>query len=739
MKLKSVSFTLLFIFLSLNSFSQFKPNVVDSLSALANSKDKKVRVDALINLTRLVWEFDLDSSFYYAQQALQVAIKSNDTKLLGDAYNNQGNAYLMNRRSEEALPWYEKALELRRKTGNQDGVIGTLHNFGVVYQQMNKYSESINSFKEAADVSEATKDFQSQAYMLMMVASNYKQINDNNKALEYAIQAASIFLQLDIKPGVGYSYNFIGSLHKDLNNSHLALEYYLKAYEIYEGLGDIKGLITSYNNLGIAYIDLNDDAKALEFYTKSLELSKSTQDQEGQAIAYNNIGHLRSKMRNFTEALVSYEKSIEISQKISDFPSIMNTYNNIAWVYFHSGNIAKAKDFVLKALTYSNKTPNLFYSAESHEILSKIYSSNGEYKKGFYHLSQLLSIKDSLFKSSSNEKYMEMQVRFETERKEKEIELLIKNDEIKNLQLQRQNTFNIYWAIITAIFVASGIFITFNLRAKQKVNKLLIQNNIQLEETNLKLTQSEQHLKELNVTKDRFFSLIAHDLKNPFNALLGFSELLNSNYGNYSEAESKELIKIIYDSSQNLYKLLDNLLQWSRSQLGNIMFSPELFPLLSVVDEELDLLRPVANQKELNLSVQIEEYLLVLADKNLVGVIVRNLVSNAIKFSNPHDQIIIAAMEQDNLVVISVADTGIGIDKDNLDKLFRLDSNFTSKGTADEKGTGLGLILCKEFVEKNGGTIWVESNKDKGSIFYFTLPSIRSSRNNPEKLVSTNS
>jgi signal transduction histidine kinase len=122
-----------------------------------------------------------------------------------------------------------------------------------------------------------------------------------------------------------------------------------------------------------------------------------------------------------------------------------------------------------------------------------------------------------------------------------------------------------------------------------------------------------------------------------------------------------------------------------------------------------------------------------------VGVIVRNLVSNAIKFSNPHDQIIIAAMEQDNLVVISVADTGIGIDKDNLDKLFRLDSNFTSKGTADEKGTGLGLILCKEFVEKNGGTIWVESNKDKGSIFYFTLPSIRSSRNNPEKLVSTNS
>jgi signal transduction histidine kinase len=256
---------------------------------------------------------------------------------------------------------------------------------------------------------------------------------------------------------------------------------------------------------------------------------------------------------------------------------------------------------------------------------------------------------------------------------------------------------------------------------------LLTEKNLLLEETNKKLTESEKHLKEINLTKDRFFSLIAHDLKNPFNALMGFSELLYNNYTDYTQEESKELIKIIYDSSQNLYKLLDNLLQWSRSQLGSIMYSPELFPLHNVVKEEVEMLKPLANKKNVKITLRIEEFMIVWADKNLVAVVVRNLVSNAIKFSSNDDKILIAATEHENHVEISISDTGVGINKEDQDKLFRLDTSFTSRGTADEKGTGLGLLLCKEFVEKNGGTIWVESNEQKGSTFKFTLPSIRSS------------
>ncbi len=729
MSVKSAVVTIILSFSCVFTFGQINQQAVDSLLILSSSKDKAVKVDALISLTRLVWDYYPDSSFYYSNLALQAAEKSSNNDILGDAYNNQANAFLMNQKFEDALTWYDKAMDYRKKGTSPIKVAHTFHNIGQCYRNLNNYSESINAFKEAADISVEVGNYQNQAYMLMNVAINYEQINDNNKALEYSIQAASIFLQLDIKQGIAYAYNFIGSLHRDLGNINLALEYHLKAYEIYESLGNIGGLTTSTNNLGIIYDELNDNPKALEYYIKSLDLAIKTEDREGQAVAYNNIGFLRSKMKNYTEALVAFEKSLEISEVLKNFSSIMNTYNNIAWVYFRSGDISNAHKFVQKALSYSEYNTNLFYLAESNEILSKIAYKRGEYKKGYEYLSNFMSIKDSLFKVSSNEKYMEMQVRFETERKEQEIELLKKGDEIKNLELKRQKKLNLFWIIITILLVSFGVIIAFNLKSKQKVNHLLTQKNTELEQINRKLTESEQHLKELNITKDRFFSLIAHDLKNPFNALMGFSELLFSNYPNYSDEEKIELVKIIYDSSQNLYKLLDNLLQWSRSQLGSIMYNPELVPLFTIVDNELALLKPIANNKELKISVKIEEYLIVFADKNLVGVIIRNLVSNAIKFSHANDTIEIAAIEENNMVKISVADTGIGIDKSNQDKLFRLDTNFTSKGTADEKGTGLGLLLCKEFVEKNGGEIWLDNNDKKGSTFIFTLPSIRSSRN----------
>jgi signal transduction histidine kinase len=728
MKAKSAIITIILSLCWVFTFGQINQQVADSLLALSTSKDKAIKVDALISLTRLVWDYYPDSAFYYANLAIQAADKTNNNDILGDAYNNQANAFLMNQKYGEALAWYGKAIDFRKKGTSPIKVAHTLHNIGQCYRNLNSYSESINAYKEAADISAEVGNNQNQAYMLMNVAINYERINDNNKALEYAIQAASIFIQIDVKPGVAYTYNFIGSLHRDLGNINLALEYHLKAYQIYESLGDEIGLTTSSNNLGIVYDELNDNPKALEYYIKSLDLAINSDDKEGQAVAYNNIGYLRSKMKNYTEALVAYEKSLEISEELKNLSSIMNTYNNIAWVYFHSGDIANSYKFVQKALTYSEHNRNLLYLAESNEILSRIAYKRGEYKKGFDYLSNFMSIKDSLFKAINNEKFMEMQVRFETERKEQEIELLKKGDEIKNLEIKRQKNLNVFWIVISILLVSSGIVIAFNLKSKQKVNQLLTEKNSELEEINKKLTESEQHLKELNITKDRFFSLIAHDLKNPFNALMGFSELLFSNYPSYSDEEKIELVKIIYDSSQNLYKLLDNLLQWSRSQLGSIMYNPELLPLLPIVDDELDLLKPIANNKGLKISVQIEEYLIVFADKNLVGVIIRNLVSNAIKFSNANDIIEITAIEEDNMVKVSVADTGIGIDKNNQDKLFRLDTNFTSKGTADEKGTGLGLLLCKEFVEKNGGDIWLEDNDQKGSKFIFTLPSIRSSR-----------
>jgi len=227
---------------------------------------------------------------------------------------------------------------------------------------------------------------------------------------------------------------------------------------------------------------------------------------------------------------------------------------------------------------------------------------------------------------------------------------------------------------------------------------------------------------ELNATKDKFFSIIAHDLKNPFNALLGFSELLERNYDTYSKTEIKEYINVIYESSQSLFKLLDNLLQWSRTQTGSITYNPEQFELLPVIKQEVTYLQLNADKKKISIKILVNKSVKAYADKNIISSVIRNLVNNAIKFTNTNGRIEIWAQELTDEIEVSITDSGIGIDNVDLDKIFQLNSSISNKGTANEEGTGLGLLLCKEFIEMNNGRIWATSIKGKGSTFYFTLP-----------------
>lgn len=240
----------------------------------------------------------------------------------------------------------------------------------------------------------------------------------------------------------------------------------------------------------------------------------------------------------------------------------------------------------------------------------------------------------------------------------------------------------------------------------------------------LALKKSEAELKESNRTKDKFFSIIAHDLKNPFNSLLGFSDLLLKNHKKYDEEKREQAIELINDSSKNIFNLLENLLTWSRSQSDRITFSPQEIKVKTFIDEIVLLTQPTAKNKSIELLNGIKEDLSVYADKNMINTVLRNLITNAIKFTRKKGTVIVSAtkIKKQDFIEISVKDTGIGIPKDRINDLFRLDKNKSNPGTENESGTGLGLILCKEFVEKNKGRIWVKSKVDKGSKFIFTLP-----------------
>lgn len=256
----------------------------------------------------------------------------------------------------------------------------------------------------------------------------------------------------------------------------------------------------------------------------------------------------------------------------------------------------------------------------------------------------------------------------------------------------------------------------------REVNELLVQkqNLIQMQARILK--ESNRELSLINSTKDKIFSIIAHDLRNPFHAVSGFSEILLRDYDKLPRNKIEKYLDIINRSSVNGNALLENLLNWSRAQTGRMVFEPVKFDLFILSKEITDLLETDALRKNIRLTLDIEPGIMVYADENMIKTVLRNLISNAIKFTEEQGEITIKSVKHQSHVEVAVIDTGVGIPEQNIKLLFNIDTNISTKGTAMESGTGLGLILCKEFIVRNGGTIWVESELDKGSTFKFTLP-----------------
>jgi signal transduction histidine kinase len=236
------------------------------------------------------------------------------------------------------------------------------------------------------------------------------------------------------------------------------------------------------------------------------------------------------------------------------------------------------------------------------------------------------------------------------------------------------------------------------------------------------LQKSEIRLKELIATKDKFFSIVAHDLKNPFTSLLGSSELLSGNIDQMNAEDIKKLTGILNDSAKNGYAILQNLLDWSRSQTGILEINPERIDLKNLVDRNSSNLQLSANNKEIKIYLESLEDIYIFSDKNMLNTVLRNLLSNAIKFTRRGGKVVVGAQVDSDEVIISVKDDGIGIPENKIEMLFRIDQRNSTPGTENEIGTGLGLKLSKEFVEKLGGRLWVESIESKGSTFKFSVP-----------------
>jgi signal transduction histidine kinase len=322
---------------------------------------------------------------------------------------------------------------------------------------------------------------------------------------------------------------------------------------------------------------------------------------------------------------------------------------------------------------------------------------------------------DSLAQKEKYEQIATIEKQYETVKKENKIVRLQAEQELTLIQLRKNKQLKQLGMATALLLLLLVFFISMKYIDKIKSNQLLKEKNQLIE-------QSEQELRLLNASKNKFFSIIAHDLKNPLHTILGYSYLLNKDYDRFNEEARRKFALNIHQSTNNIFRLLQNLLEWSRSQTGRLNFSPAVVEYQRILDNSLSVLRSMADQKNIVIKAENDPELEIFADPLMIETVLRNLIGNAIKFTPEGGQIDVSAKRENGQILVSVSDTGIGITEEDTKNLFLIDSKVKRKGTNNEDGSGLGLILCQEFVDKHDGKIWVESTPGKGSAFTFSIP-----------------
>lgn len=515
--------------------------------------------------------------------------------------------------------------------------------------------------------------------------------------------------------------NYIGIFNYVLHNYDDALKYEFSALKLAEEYNYAKGISLSCEHICIIYNRIKEFSKAEEYGFRALKIVREINNKPMESGILETLTVLYKNMQNLVKAGRLYEEILKLHKEMGVDVYVGFTLCNIGDTYFKLKQYDKADKKFKQAIDIFEETKDLrgLLTATNLEYLNCLKMNNPVEALHFLELNKKYG--DSLYAINVSAKTKELQAKYEFEKKDKEISLLQKDKEVA------ANKFK-FLLVFSLMLVLIALLTVYAYMSKHRSHNELQRKNIEIEEQNKKLEELNNILVEVNKEKDRFSSIIAHDLKSPFHGLLGISQLLYTEPEKFSKSELHDISEKLFFTTKQLYELLENLLYWGRLNSERI----QLFKTNVSVEEEVKsvklLYRELAAGKKIEFDVLIPEGTIIYADKDTIQLVLRNLVSNAIKFSTIGGEIKISAEIKKDTISVSVADKGIGMDQNQINTLFSNDTQSTS-GTDNEKGTALGLIICKELIERNGGVITVKSALGNGATFTFELPTQIKSQN----------
>lgn len=626
-----------------------------------------------------------------------------------------------------------------------------------LYSDIKKYRFDTSTYREKVEeIIKYAKDIkfkegEAEGYIRLISLVSYGAKLNEEEVFEYIENAKKIYNDLNSKSGLGATLINEAAFYWHLDEYSRSLELFNEGIQILSECNEFKWLSIAYGNLGNVYGEMGNYSKALECYYKCQKMLIELKDEHNEAQVILNIGTTYVQLNDYRSALKEYYKSLEIFEKLEDSFSIGMTLMNIGNAYILQKDYDNGMAFNVRALTYFEKMDNDLLIVKPYHNIGEVYMIKGEFEKAHEYFIKTLEIseehnsKSNIAKSLADltqfherdgnkyadiDKGIEYGLRAAKILKEIKSQIMLKvvSETLSKLYSKKKDYESAlkhhieYVDILNEQFSEESTRKINNLRIYHQVEETKKQNEI-IRIKNLELAEINEKLSIVSAAKDKFINILAHDLKNPVQVLTFSSEILAKHFDKYPKEKLRDNLERINKQSTHIANLLENMLQWARTQSGNLEADPLSFDINEIIDEAILLAREQAYKKSIELVKDTPNGAFVYADENMVFTVLRNILTNAIKFTPEKGKITIGVKHKDDKTfTVFIKDTGIGMKKEVLEKLFRIDVNHTTLGTSKEKGTGLGLIISKEFVELNGGEIWVESQEGKGSTFYFTVP-----------------
>jgi len=668
MRLLSFFITLLF---ALNAFPQAK---VDSLLQLCEKASDSKKTALYLELSLLLRN-DTAKSNSYTRRALKLAEKQKQLPEQAKAIYYLGETSYYSREYSKAIPQYEKAIVLFESLKDSFDVTNCYNSIGLCYHLMYQGDKAISQFIKALRTCENDKEYT--ADIISNIAMAHAKMNNHRDAITYYKRALNLNTSIKDSASMAVNYNGLGDTYSNMEKPDSAIVNFWMAYRLFGKLGKTGYQNIALTNIATLYPNYPDslDKAIVTFNQASIKFKELGWNQFEPEIR-QGIGLVYAKKGKYKEALNAFQESLNLTDKFK-------------------------KGFAMKRANYLE--------------IAKTYKFMGDYKTALKYHELFVQYNDSMVQKEKYEQIINLEKQYETEKKQNEINQLQARHILTDIQLRKNKQLKTLGFVTASLLLVLILFVLNRYLDKDKSNKLLESKNRMIE-------KSENELRVLNASKNKFFSIIAHDLKNPFHTVMGYSYLLSKDYNNFTEEERRKFADDIHHSTNNIFRLLQNLLEWSRSQTGRLTFNPREIELKQIVDNSVSVLRSLADQKNIRIEMSFSHNLMLFADPQMIETVLRNLVNNAIKFTPENGLIKVEATQTDGQITICVKDSGIGISDEDAKNLFKIDSTVKRKGTNNEDGSGLGLILCREFVAKNNGNIWVNSKAGEGSSFFFTVP-----------------